>query len=207
MKNGSPKPPSLDSGIFRQARSGTPEAINELLESCRTYLTYVASERLDPELRARLGPSDLVQETIIAARKDFERFDGATGAELMAWLRGILINKFREARRHHGAKQRSPHREVRHRSARSSRSGLRHIPDPASLPSQQMAASEEAQRISRALSRLTPDQQMVIRLRNWEDLPFEEIGNRLGRNANAARSLWVRALEKLSAALESENDE
>jgi RNA polymerase sigma-70 factor (ECF subfamily) len=49
-----------------------------------------------------------------------------------------------------------------------------------------------------ALARLPADYREVIILRNLEQLPFEEIGQRLGRSSGAARMLWARALEKLS---------
>jgi DNA-directed RNA polymerase specialized sigma24 family protein len=33
--------------------------------------------------------------------------------------------------------------------------------------------------------------------RYWDDLPFETIARRLGKSPEAARMLWLRAIEKL----------
>jgi DNA-directed RNA polymerase specialized sigma24 family protein len=42
----------------------------------------------------------------------------------------------------------------------------------------------------------------VVRWRNDDRLPFEEIGRRLGSSEEAARKVWVRALEQLADLLE-----
>lgn len=53
-----------------------------------------------------------------------------------------------------------------------------------------------------ALQRLSEEQRRVIRLRNWDELTFAEIGRRLNRSEEAARKLWTRSVEKLQAELE-----
>ena len=57
--------------------------------------------------------------------------------------------------------------------------------------------------LERALGRLPEDYREVLLLRYQGDLSFEEIGRRLGRSANAARKLWLRALHKLEQELEA----
>ena len=47
----------------------------------------VANQELSPELAAKLGPSDLVQETFLKAHCEIGRFHGHTEADLLAWLR------------------------------------------------------------------------------------------------------------------------
>jgi len=189
--------------LVTSAREGSNEAIGQVLESCRAYLMLMADGELDRELRAKLGPSDLVQETIIAAQRGFADFVGATPEELIAWLREILSNKLKDARRRYmQAKRRAVRREA---PLDGSRSGVRAANlklTKGNTPSRQLEASEEAERVSLALSSLSPDYQMVIQLRNWQLLPFEEIGGRMNRSAGAARALWIRALEQLAKKLE-----
>ena len=82
------------------ARSGSGNALGELLESCRGYLLLVARKELDPDLEGKGSPSDIVQETFLEAHRDFAQFQGDSEAELLAWLRRILAhNLFNEARR------------------------------------------------------------------------------------------------------------
>src|SRR6516165_3274940 len=68
------------------AQAGSKEALAQMLEACRGYLLLIATQELDPALRAKGGASDLVQETILEAFRDFGRFQGGE-EELLAWLR------------------------------------------------------------------------------------------------------------------------
>jgi len=46
----------------------------------------------------------------------------------------------------------------------------------------------------------------VIQWRNYDRASFEEIGQRLERSAEAARKLWVRAVELLQQELDATHD-
>jgi RNA polymerase sigma-70 factor (ECF subfamily) len=46
-----------------EAPGGDMEALGQALEACRGYLLSIAQQELDPELWAKGGASDLVQET------------------------------------------------------------------------------------------------------------------------------------------------
>jgi RNA polymerase sigma-70 factor (ECF subfamily) len=170
-------------------------------------LILVANEELDRDLRAKLGPSDVVQETFITAQRVFERFHGRSQEELLAWLRQILVNKITEARRHYYHSQR------RALAREALPTELTNGSDPAwnqiasdLTPHRQLVSGETAENISRAMDRLSPDHQQVIRLKNWELLGFDEIGRRMNRSAGAARALWMRALEQLALALEQRDE-
>ena len=69
-------------------------------------------------------------------------------------------------------------------------------------PRTQVSASEEALDIDLALGKLSDVYQQVLRLRYWEDLTFDGIGQELGRTADAARKLWYRAIERLGEELD-----
>src|SRR5438477_13045054 len=75
------------------ARAGSSEALGQSLEPFRRYLLTVARQAIGPALKAKGGASDLVQETFLEAQRLFGRFDGASEAQLRAWLRCLLLNK------------------------------------------------------------------------------------------------------------------
>jgi RNA polymerase sigma-70 factor (ECF subfamily) len=57
-----------------------------------------------------------------------------------------------------------------------------------------------------ALSHLPGHYQEVIHLRNAERKSFEEIWALMGRSSEAVRKLWVRAIEQLRAAMDTDDD-
>ncbi|WP_019074403.1 RNA polymerase sigma factor [Streptomyces hokutonensis] len=62
-----------------------------------------------------------------------------------------------------------------------------------------MVRAEVLAELREALGDLTSDQWECLWLRYWHDLPFDEIGRRMDRNAHAVQILKQRALRKLSA--------
>ena len=96
-----------------EARGGSRAALGRILELCRQYLLLVANRELEPELWAKGGASDLVQETFLEAQKDFGSFEGTTRAEVLAWLRRILLNNVSNFRRRYvGSEKRQIAREL-----------------------------------------------------------------------------------------------
>src|SRR5690349_13779158 len=98
--------------LLGRARQGDAAARGRLLDLYRNYLRLLARTRLDAELRVGLDPSDLVQETLLEAHRDFEHFTGVSEGELLAWLRRILVRnlldkakRFRAGRRGAGRQQ------------------------------------------------------------------------------------------------------
>jgi RNA polymerase sigma-70 factor, ECF subfamily len=184
-----------------QARAGSSEALGEALEACRFYLLGVAQRELDPVLQAKGGASDLVQQTFLEAQQDFPRFRGDSEAELLAWLRRLLLNNLANfARRYRDTNKRALGREIALQalSASGLQGGLR-AGDPS--PSTAMAHGEQETALATALTKLPDDYRQVLLLRYEGELSFEEIGTKMNRTANAARKLWLRAIERLQIEL------
>jgi RNA polymerase sigma-70 factor (ECF subfamily) len=189
---------------IRSARAGSAEALGQLLEECRPYLLLIANAELPEGLRGKAGASDLVQETFLQANNHFHRFHDDGEAELLAWLRRILLNRVANLkRRYAGTDKRQFSREVP--LADGSAQGLPDVPATEPSPSSRVAAQERDVALCQALEQLPADYREVLQLRQ-EDLPFEEVGRRLGRSAEAARKLWARAVVLLSELLGPDHD-
>lgn len=187
-----------------EARAGSSEALGQVLNACRSYLLLIAAKELDSDLRAKAGASDLVQETLLEAHRDFAQFQGGSEKELLAWLRRMLHNNaLNLARIYRGTKKRAAAAEVPIDSGHSSHpTGCVPIA-PDSTPSVHAVKNEQAEVLQKALQRLPDDYRQVILLRYQEELPFEEIGQRMGRSSNAAEKLWLRAIERLRQEMET----
>jgi RNA polymerase sigma-70 factor, ECF subfamily len=190
--------------LLAAARAGSREALGEALQAYRAYLLLIAQKELDVELCAKGGASDLVQETFIDAQRLLGTFEGSTDGGWAAWLRELLLNNLADfVRRYRRTGKRRVSREV---GQPASESGADHGGEAAAdtpSPSVMAMAAEETAALEAALDRLPDDYREVLLLRYQGDLTFEEIGGRLGRSANAARKLWLRALRKLEQELET----
>ena len=74
-------------------------------------------------------------------------------------------------------------------------------------PSRILSVWEEDHRLNQCLQKLCQDDRQVLILRNWEEKSFAEIGEVMGRSANAARKHWLRAAERLGASSMRNRDE
>src|SRR5262245_61994523 len=82
-----------------------------ILEPFRAYLFLLARLQLDPRLKRKLDPADLVQQTLLQALSGLDRFRGRTEAEMAAWLRQILAHNLANATRDLGRAKRDVARE------------------------------------------------------------------------------------------------
>jgi RNA polymerase sigma-70 factor (ECF subfamily) len=185
------------------ARGGSREALGRLWETCRQYLLHVANQELHARVQAKVGPSDLVQQTFLEAQRDFARFTGGTEDDLLAWLRCILLHNVANTHRCYLAtEKRAVAREVALPQLLAN--DPRGEPAaPTASPSSIVGAREQDAALAAALECLPDHYRQIIEWRNYDRLEFEVIGQRLGRSAEAARKLWGRAVEQLQQLLES----
>lgn len=198
---------SVDS-LLADAREGGGEPLGQLVQLYRNYLTILATTQLHPRLRRRMAPSDLVQEVMLAAHRDFDKFRGHSEREFLAWLRQILINCLHHAVEEHlKAKKRDLRREVsiEQFSTALEQSAIHFetaLADPGPSPSAMAGQRERSVVFADQLAKLKPEYRDVIVLRNLQGLPFEEIGERMGRKAGTVRMLWLRAIDKFKEVYE-----
>lgn len=188
--------------VLPAARDGSSEALGQILQAYRPYLLAIAAEEMDVALQAKGGASDVVQETFLEAVRDFSHFHGVSSEQLRAWLRCLLVHRLAKRGRHfRKSRKRKIDRECRLQELLPD--GAEDLPlfalDP--TPSENVLDQEQMERLRRAIERLPADYRRVVQLRYQEGLPFEAVGERMGRTATAARLLWRRALERIKHVL------
>jgi RNA polymerase sigma-70 factor (ECF subfamily) len=185
-----------------RARSGGEGEFGTLFELYRPYLLAVAARELDPQLKAKGGASDLVQDTFVVAQRRFAEFRGETPQELLAWLRMILMHVLDDwHRRFFGTTKRMVTRERPLDGADSQEFLLKLVAAQSSCPGTEIDRQEEAKQLEAAIARLSEAHRTAIEWRYFEGLSFTQMAQRLGRSTKAMKMLVYRATDRLAKEL------
>ncbi|MCU0963036.1 MAG: sigma-70 family RNA polymerase sigma factor [Pirellulaceae bacterium] len=200
-------PPSqrLDE-LVQEARGGSREALEQLVQTCRRYLLLIARQELPTDVQAKLSASDAVQETLVKAVQGFGGFAGHSHREWLGWVRTILLRNLADGqRRYFQASQRDVRREI-------SLDDSQLMPAGAGLPAQDPSPSADAMsreardRIDQAIATLPERSRTVVLLHHRDALPFEEIAEALGTTVHATRKMWCRAIQQLAHHLDADDE-
>ena len=130
--------------LLQQVRTGDRQAFEQLLAQPRPYLRQLVELRLDPKLRPRVDPSDVVQEAQIEAVRRLDAYLEQTPLPFRLWLRQLAHDRLLMMhRRHVKAARRAVGQEV----ALPERSSLllaQQLLAVGSTPSQQLDQQELA---------------------------------------------------------------
>jgi RNA polymerase sigma-70 factor, ECF subfamily len=177
--------------LLARARAGDRTALGKLLENYRGYLQGLAEKLLDHRASARIDPSDVVQQTCLSVHKRISEFEGQDPAQFGAWVRQIHERNVRDVVRDGlRAQKRAIAREER-------------LPDGdvhaarQSTASQQIVRGEETARLTRAISKLPPDEQEVLRRRYLQGQPLIDVARDMGMTKDALLWLMKRAMNNV----------
>jgi RNA polymerase sigma-70 factor (ECF subfamily) len=171
---------------------GTPRS----LEEHREYLRLLARLQLDPRLRGPLDPSDIVQQTLLAAHQKLDQFRGRTDAEFRAWLRAILANQLALAARKHRPRQQRE-RSLEAALAQSSARLEALLASDQSSPSQGVLRAERLVGLAEALAKLPDDQRTALELRHLRGLSVPLVAEAMGRTVVSVTGLLYRGGKSL----------
>lgn len=190
------------SAILQRIDNGDRRAVERLFARHRGYLRQVIEMRLDRRLRARVDPSDVVQETELTAFQQLSGFLAQRGVPFRVWLRRTAQERLIDVRRRHlDADRRAVSREISlpDRSALYLAHSL--LADQTS-PSRLVARAELIREVRRALAELPEIDREVLLLRNFESLSNTEAAYVLGISPDAASKRLGRAVIRLRVLLQ-----
>ena len=188
---------STTNQLLDRVRRGERAAYEQLFQRHRAYLRRIIRMRLDPRLRCRVDPSDIVQETQIEV---FRRLDDFLRREPMPfhlWLRKTAQERLTMAHRFH---LHSDRRSVCREALLPAGSSLRLAASV--LISQSTPIDDydrrELSRIAQAIMNAMPDQyREVLMMRILEQMSNQEVAQVLEIEPATASQRYGRALLRL----------
>lgn len=180
------------------------EEIPERLGEFRSYLRVLAGMQLDPQIKARVDPSDIVQQTLLQAHRAAAQFRGNTDAELAGWLRQILANELAHQLRDNRRAKRDVAREVSYQQSveQSSLRLERLLVSTSPSPSENVQKKERAIRLAELLTLLPDQQRESIELHYWHGWTLQKIADQQKRSKSAVAGSIGRGLKQLQSDME-----
>jgi RNA polymerase sigma-70 factor (ECF subfamily) len=187
--------------LLERIGGGDRQALESLLRRHRQQLCSFVDFHLDPRVRSRLDPSDVVQETQLEVVRRMDDFLKRRPMPFHLWVRKAAYEHLLRVRRDHCERAR---RSVGREIAWPDRSSLllaQPLLDARPSPSSLLQAKELAERVSRAVAELSETDREILLLRDADELPYEEIACLLEIEPAAARKRYGRALIRLQKIL------
>lgn len=182
----------VSSALFREARQGLRPAISAVFARYGERLHALIRLRLGARLRRQLDSRDILQATLLKAFRGIERFEGSGSRSLMAWLGTIAQAEICDQADFYGRQKRDAAREE------TLPPGWDPAAEPIHSEVSRLQLLADGERLERAIDALGEDHREVILLRNFEELSFAEVGERMNRSPDACRMLYARALAALT---------
>jgi RNA polymerase sigma-70 factor, ECF subfamily len=171
----------------------------DALEPYRKYLHVLAGLHLDPRLRGKLDPSDVVQQTMLRASSALAEVRDARPEILVAWLRRILARTLADAAKHYERDKRDVgvERSLEAELNRSASGFAAWLAADQTSPSGLAERNEELLRMVEALSELPETMREVVVLKHCQGWTLAQIAERTGRSVPSVASLLRRGLAEL----------
>ena len=184
-------------GLLRRWNAGERDALDAIVARERDWLEGRVRQRLGARLRQKAETQDFVQEALI----EFLRYGPRFEVESRRQLRGLLARIVENALRGKAKWFDRQRRRLAAERPLDPRDTLTFEPSAPTehRPSQVAQRGESDARLRLAVELLDPADREVIVLRQWEELPFATVAERLGLAEDAARMRFQRALKRLVA--------
>lgn len=180
------------SELFLEARRSVPGAADAFYERCARKLLPLIRLRMGRSLRSEIDSRDVLQSVLVKAVPRLDQVDDPRA--VMAWLARIAENEIRDQVDYR-------QRQMRDAARRAPIEDAADVPAPIRQALSQAIADEQLARVEDALESMSPAEREIIVLRKLEELPFAEIGRRLGKSEDACRMAFARAMAALTLRL------
>lgn len=192
--------------LVAQAQKGNRTAANRLFHVYGDRVFRIVRMRMGGELRKRMESADLVQDVLLSALQDMERFEYRDDGDFLRWLIKITERRISDGLRKMHAQKRDVRRELLYDYSSQKRSSDGGAPIPnlqrTTTPSVIAARHEDLDRLEQAMAGLKLEYQRVIVLTKIDGLSYRQASEELGRKPDAVRMLLARAMSELASEFE-----
>jgi len=163
------------------------------------YLRMLARVQMRRALQAKVGASDIVQQTMMQAVQAIDQFRGSSDAEFRGWLRQILARCLSHLDRDMHRDKRDVRREqsIEQRLAKSSMRLEGLLVGDVPTPSQNVALGENLLQVAAAIERLPETQRDAVRMHYLEGMKLSEVAASLDKSTGAVAGLLHRGMKSL----------
>lgn len=181
-------------------------SLDEMFQRFRPRLRALIDLRIDRRIRARVDPSDVIQETFADAVRRYPEYVQKGQMPPYLWLRFLTLQQLLIAHRKHlSVKARSaaievPLEVIRAMSVETD-SVVESLLSDGSSPSEKVVRNEELQQLTLAIEQMEPTDREILVLRHFEQMDFPEIAAVVEMSYEAVASRYRRALKKLGSVL------
>jgi RNA polymerase sigma-70 factor (ECF subfamily) len=197
----SPQPEELLEKLLDRAVQGDQRAVGQLLTQFRGRLRKMVMVRMDPRLKSRIDPSDVVQDVLMDASRLLPDYLRDRPLPYYPWLRQLAWQRLYDLHvRHVQAQKRSVAREGGEAMMLSDASIVQlaeRVVATGSSPSVSLLRKELRRRVRDALTQMKAEDREVLVLRYLEQLDAKEIAAVVGISQDAVNMRHLRALGRL----------
>jgi len=159
----------------------------------------LARMQMRASYKAKLGASDIVQQTMMQAVAAIDQYRGTTEAEWRAWLRKILVRQMCHLDRDLHRDKRDIRREqsMEQRVAQSSMRLEGLLAGDVGTPSQHAMVGESLVSLADAIESLPEAQRDAIAMHYLEGLKLSEVAERMDKTTGSVAGLLHRGMKQL----------
>ena len=187
--------------LIDQAREGNDQSVRRLLVLYHPRLRARLLKQMDPTMRSKIEPDDILQQTYLEAFRAIESFTYQGPDSFLRWMYAILERKLIDEHRAMRAERRDVRREVKQAPAvnteRSYVDLMARLMADAGTPSQEVRKDEAFGVLSACIATLPDHYREVIQMRFIEGRPVAEVAKALDRSIGSIHMICHRALRQL----------
>jgi RNA polymerase sigma-70 factor (ECF subfamily) len=192
--------------LVTAAAGGDRDAMSHLFEIYQARLRQMIALRIDPRVKSRIDPSDVLQEAYLDVSRKLEDYTKKANMSFYVWLRLVTGERLLKIHRTHlRTEKRDINREQRCHPAMPDASSVclvEVLANQSTSASQRVIRKEAHDILKEALDEMDLIDREVLVMRHFENLSNQEVAETMGITKTAASNRYIRAMKRLKTELE-----